>query len=119
MSQDDRQRDAESQALVETVHLELREGFLQSIPARVAAIERIVDVLRASSRDTQALRDLHAETHRFAGTSAMYGFARTSAVVRSFNRELIERIRDGATYLHPDVLESFMAELTEALQAES
>ena len=118
MTPDDQQRDTESKALVDAVHLELRAGFAQSLPGRVDAIRRIVDTLIGSSHDVQALRDLHAETHRLAGTSAMYGFTQVSDVVRTFNRELIERIRDGATHVHPDVLQSFMTALTEALQAE-
>jgi chemotaxis protein histidine kinase CheA len=104
-----------AQALIDSVHQELRTSFMASMPGRLDEIRRLAgDTLQASA-DPQSVRDLHAATHRLAGTSAVYGLRHTSAVTRRFNRLLMDRMEAGLATIGLDALEAFLRELDAAL----
>lgn len=119
MPEDGRAVDPAVQALVQAVHEELRTEFVRSIPARVAALERIAQFVLDSPPDARAIHDLHAEAHRFAGTTAVYGMLQTSAVVKRFDQLLLERMQAGIVTLCPKLLRAFLDELNAAVAAES
>jgi chemotaxis protein histidine kinase CheA len=109
----------EGQALLDSVHEELRESFMQSMPARLTEIRRIAESLRQSPPDAEALQALHAETHRLAGTTAVYGLKATSEVARRFNRVLRDGIQSGISTLNLDHLQAFLLELDAALRRDA
>jgi chemotaxis protein histidine kinase CheA len=119
MTQDGQALDPDVQALVQAVHQELRTDFVQSIPGRVAALKRLAQAVLDSPPDPQTLHGLHAEAHRFAGTAALYGMLRTSAVVKRFDQLLLERMRAGVLTLCPKLLQAFLDELNAAIAAET
>lgn len=119
MTAEPRDTGTDAHCLVDTVHEELRAGFLKSIPGRLAAIERIVAGTRGPAGDARALHDLHAEAHRLAGTTAVYGLLAASEVARRFDHMLIERIAAGAPMVGLDLLRGFLRDFTAALRAES
>lgn len=106
------------QLLVDKVHEELRSSFLKSIPGRLAAMERIVARARGHAEDARALDELHAETHRLAGTTAVYGLLGASEVARRFDHMLVERIKSGAAMIGTDLLHAFLRDFTAALHTE-
>lgn len=103
--------------LVDTVHEELRASFLKSIPSRLAALEGIVERARNLGEDARALGELHAETHRLAGTTAVYGLLGASEVARRFDHMLVERLNSGAAMIGTDLLRAFLRDFTAALHA--
>ncbi len=119
MAYDDMNRDSDVNALVQSVHQELRGDFLRSLPARVSVIEMIAQSAVESPLDTQAVHLLRAETHRLAGTTAVYGLLKTSDVVRRFDHLLLERINAGILTLCPNLLQRFLADLAAAIESEA
>jgi HPt (histidine-containing phosphotransfer) domain-containing protein len=104
--------------LVDTVDVALRASFLKSIPGRLAAIERIAERARGRTEDARALSELHAEAHRLAGTTAVYGLLGASEVARRFDQMLIERIHSGAAMIGTDLLHGFLQDFMAALHAD-
>lgn|SRR5690242_729879 len=119
MPADETQHPKDPQALVQAVHKELRASFLESIPGRVAEIERCAEAIQADAPTAQSVAALQAETHRLAGTSAVYGFLNTSTVARRFNQRLRESLESGNLAVSIEIVRAFLTDLDAALQTDA
>ena len=114
--------DPDKRAALDKKLAQLREFYIQGLPAEFAKLEDLLNQLKQDQAARETVSEIHQALHKFAGSGGSFGLPELSIDARKVEQELLQWLKSEQTLFPSDMLEHLhqsIGNLKKLLAAES